>query len=37
MATPRDDEEQWDPDHSFSTPDYNQPRDYLTIEERKKL
>lgn len=31
------DEEQWDPDHSFSTPDYNQPRDYLTVEERKQL
>lgn len=31
------DEEQWDPDHSFSTPDYNQPRDYLTVKQRKEL
>ena len=37
MTTPRDDEKEWDPDHSFSTPDYNRPRDYLTAEEWKKI
>jgi site-specific recombinase XerD len=31
------DHEIWDPQHTFSTDNSNQPRDYLTVEERQKI
>jgi len=31
------DHEEWEPQHTFSTDNTNQPRDYLSIEERQKI
>jgi len=31
------DHEEWEPEHTFSTDNTNQPRDYLSIEERQKI
>lgn len=31
------DHEEWTPEHTFSTDNTNQPRDYLSIEERQKI